>query len=61
MKKLLFLILVLLVTESICTAESISVPWEEFKILYTESITRQIREETKKEKDPMIYYRNRIL
>jgi hypothetical protein len=55
MKKILFLILVLLVTESICAGESISVPWEEFKILYTESITRQIREETKKENDPMIY------
>ena len=55
MKKLLFLILLLLVTNSICAAESISVPWEEFKALYTESITRQIMEEAKKEKDPMIY------
>jgi hypothetical protein len=55
MKKITFLILVLLVTESICAGESISIPWEEFKTLYTESITRQMREEANKEKTPMIY------
>ena len=47
--------LVFLITESICAGESISVPWEEIKTLYTERITRQIMEEAKKEKDPMVY------
>ena len=46
---------VFLITESICAGESISVPWEEIKTLYTERITRQIMEEAKKEKDPMVY------
>jgi hypothetical protein len=55
MKKLIFLILLFLVTDSIWAGESVSVPWKEFKTLYTESITRQMMEETKKEKAPMIY------
>jgi hypothetical protein len=55
MKKIIFLLLVVFTNGSVCNAESVSVPWEEFKMLYKESITRQIQNDLKKEKTPMRY------
>jgi hypothetical protein len=55
MKKILLLLLIVFVSGSVCNAESVSVPWEEFKTLYKESITRQIQQDLKKEKIPMRY------
>ncbi len=55
MKKIIFLLLINFANGSICHAESVSVPWEEFKMLYKESITRQIQKDLKKEKQPMRY------
>ena len=55
MKKVLLLLLIVFINGSVCVAESVSVPWEEFKTLYKESITRQIQQDLKKEKAPMRY------
>ena len=55
MKKIILLILIVFVIGSVCHAESVSFPWEEFKTLYKESITRKIQQELKKEKVPMRY------
>ena len=55
MKKIILLLLIVFAGGSLCNAESVSVPWEEFKALYKESITRQIQKDLKKEKEPMRY------
>ena len=55
MKKIIFLLLIYFANGSVCHGESVAVPWEEFKMLYKESITRQIKNDLKKEKAPMRY------
>jgi hypothetical protein len=55
MRKLIFLLFIVFVDYSVCIAETIPVPWEEFKNLYKESITRKMQQDLIKEKVPLRY------
>ncbi len=54
MKKMLFFIL-LMIPGTLWAGDSITVPWEEFKTLYQESIERNILKNVKKEESPAVY------
>ncbi len=54
MKRLFLILILLCVAETLWAGENISVPWEEFKTLYRESVERKIRKEPQKEK-PQVF------
>jgi len=55
MKKSILLFLCLIAPSTLFGADSVSVPWEEFKRVYEESVIRKALEKAGKEKQPLVY------